>query len=379
MLGKTLLAFVMLGACHASHQLLTISKPSKGPSTKRDSRQSASRVSSSSKLPRDLLALLSRQQSVSKDDVASRSAHVESADANESNGHVSAGKTGKASKAANSDNGTRNSNNVSNDSDFVYVNLPLNEWTEFYFAEVGQLPFSRWQFTVPSNERCKLQVVDAYCTGDRFEAVSVTNAVPHNGRHRNRTVETPILATPPVPFDAKVAAQIRAGKNVNCTPYTTDPATAWSSSAWSKGERRLAAGDYRLILKPLLAPYGSGGAYVRVDCHAKDHIPRPYCSHGGSAIKLLNSQHPQSQLVTACSTLGLATLELTPENIAEARRVLLHCSGPNTQALVRSYNGDDYGGTVKLVLSVGDNEGIGSVTAMHEVAYPERILCVQPQ
>ena len=139
---------------------------------------------------------------------------------------------------------------------FVYPVLTPNQWTEFYFVEPNQLPFSRWSFSIAPAQNCSLQVVDSFCTGDRFTALRV---LPTG-------LQIPLLTTPPVPYNPRVAAAIRSGKNDTCEPFTTDPATAWDSSAWSKGQINLSSGDYKLIIKSVIAPYGSGGAFLRLAC-----------------------------------------------------------------------------------------------------------------
>ena len=262
---------------------------------------------------------------------------------------------------------TKSAQNVTID-DFVYVTLPLNQWTQFYFSEVGQLPFSRWTFDIPADQKCTLQVVDAYCTGDRFEAV----------RRLDSGVEVPLLSTPPVPFNPVVAEQIRLGSNVNCTPFTTDAATAWASSSWSKGEVALTQpGNYKLILKSLLAPYGSGGAYVRINCTGSSPTPVPsnVCSYGSSNIKYIRQTLPFTQQAAVCQSYGLRPLDVTQANIADARAVLLNCAGSGTRAWIASYNGDNYRQTVGLSLHASQLSEVGAITATPDSSPLEGVLC----
>lgn len=139
---------------------------------------------------------------------------------------------------------------------FVYTALTPNQWTEFYFVEPDQLPFSRWSFSIAPTKICSLQLVDSFCTGDRFTAIRL---LPTG-------LQIPLLTTPPVPYNPRIAASILSGKNDTCEPFTTDPAIAWNSSAWSKGQTKLSSGDYKLIIKSVIAPYGSGGAFLRLVC-----------------------------------------------------------------------------------------------------------------
>ena len=267
----------------------------------------------------------------------------------------------------------KSTNNVTID-DFVYVTLPLNQWTDFYFSEVGQLPYSRWIFDIPSDQKCTLQVVDGYCTGDRFEAT----------RRLDSGVEVPLLTTPPVLFNPVIAEQIRLGSNVNCTPFTTDPATAWSSSSWSKGEVALQPGNYKLIIKSLLAPYGSGGAYLRLNCrsHVNPYpisIPVPnnqnVCTYGSSSIKYIRQTISFSQQANVCYTYGLHPLDLTSDNIRDARNVLLNCAGAGARAWVASYNGDNYRGVVGLSLHATQFSEAGAISATPDASPLEGLLC----
>jgi hypothetical protein len=254
------------------------------------------------------------------------------------------------------------------DNAFVYTNLTANSWTEFYFIEPNQLPYSRWQFSVATGQQCTLQVTDAYCTGDRFQAVRV---------YSNDT-EGVLFDTPPVPYDPVVAAEIKAGNNVNCTPFTTDPATAWSSPSWSKNQQSLTAGSYRLILKPLLAPYGAGGAYVRLNCAstpAPTPVPAQTCTYNGSSIKYLNRQVAWNQIASVCSSAGLTPLAVTSANLEQSLQVLFNCGGSNARAWVGSYNGDTYEGRVGLFLHSGATMGSGGLTATPETNILYSVMC----
>lgn len=268
--------------------------------------------------------------------------------------------------------------------DFVYVTLPSNQWTEFFFSEVGQLPYSRWTFDIPKGQKCTLQVVDAYCTGDRFEAV----------RRLDSGAEVSLFSTPPVPFNPVIAEQIRQGANLNCTPFTTDAETAWSSSSWSKGEKSLKSGNYKLILKSLLAPYGPGGAYVRLSCSdcssgttttttttttspSSTYISNSQniCSFGSSGIKYIRQTLPYTQQANVCYTYGLRPLDVTTDNIRDARAVLLNCAGVGTRAWVASYNGDNYRGVVGLSLHASQFSDVGAITATPDESPLEGVLC----
>ena len=248
--------------------------------------------------------------------------------------------------------------------------MTANTWTEFYFIEPGQLPYSRWQFSIAAGQQCTLQVTDAYCTGDRFQAV----------RLLSDDTEEILFDTPSVPFNPTVAAQIRAGNNVNCTPFTTDAATAWSSPSWSKNQRALTAGNYRLILKPLLAPYGAGGAYVRLNCaNAPTPAPTPAptqtCTYNGSSIKYLNQQVTWNQIASACSSVGLIPLAVTTGNLEQSLQVLFNCGGANARAWVGSYNGDTYENRVGLFLHSGATMGSGGLSATPETTVLYSVMC----
>ena len=280
-------------------------------------------------------------------------------------------KKGKSSKASRS----KSAQNVTID-DFVYVTLPPNQWTQFYFSEVGQLPYSRWTFDIPSGQKCSLQVVDAYCAGDRFQA----------DRRLDSGVEVPLLSTPVVPFNPVIAEQIRQGGNVNCTPFTTDPATAWASSSWSKGQVALKkSGNYKLILKSLLAPYGSGGAFVRLACETSTPTAASttttttpssnVCSYGSSPIKYIRQTLPFTQQATACQSYGLRPLDVTQSNIQDARSVLLNCAGSGTRAWISSYNGDNYRGVVGLSLHATQLADVGAISATPDASPLEGVLC----
>lgn len=262
----------------------------------------------------------------------------------------------------------KSANNVTID-DFVYVDLPLNQWTQFYFSEVGQLPYSRWTFDIPATDKCSLQVVDSFCTGDRFEAT----------RRLDNGQEIPLLSTPPVPYNPAIAEQIRLGSTVNCTPFTTDAETAWASSAWSKGQVALQPGNYKLILKSLLAPYGSGGAFAKLDCQSTTPpTPAPsqgLCSYGSSSIKYVRQPSTFPQQASACKAYGLQPLAATTSNIKEAHDVLMNCAGVETRAWIASYNGDTYGGVVGLSLHATQMTENGAITATPDTAAIQGALC----
>lgn len=248
---------------------------------------------------------------------------------------------------------------------FVYTNLTANQWTEFFFAEPGQLPFSRWQFNIASGQNCTLQVTDAYCTGDQFQAV----------RLLGNNVEEVLFNTPPVPFDPVVAAQIKAGSNVNCTPFTTDAATAWASPSWSKNQIALGAGSYRLILKSLLAPYGSGGAYLQLNCNGSPTPSGNTCSYGSSKIQFLNQKVAWNQIASACSSVGLTPLAVTTGNLNDALSVLFSCGGAASQAWVGSFNGDTYQNQVGLYLLSGLTMGSGGLHATPDASLLYNVMC----
>lgn len=265
-------------------------------------------------------------------------------------------------------------NNVTID-DFVYVSLPLNQWTQFYFSEPGQLPYSRWTFDIPANQKCNLQVVDAYCTGDRFEA----------DRRLDNGQEVFLLSTPPVPYNPAIAEQIRLGSSVNCTPFTTDAETAWASSSWSKGQVALQPGNYKLILKSLLAPYGSGGAFVKLDCSSNPNptptptpapVPTNLCSYASSSIKYVRQSLPFPQLTVVCQSYGLKPFAATAGNIREARNVLMNCAGADSRAWIASYNGDNYGGAIGLSLHATSMSETGAITATPDTSATQGALCM---
>lgn len=266
---------------------------------------------------------------------------------------------------------TRSIKNVIIDN-FVYVTLPLNQWTEFFFAEVGQLPYSRWIFDTPSTEKCVLQVVDSFCTGDRFQATRFIEST---------NTEIPLLSTPPVPFNPVIAEQIRSGANVTCTPFTTEAEIAWASSAWSKGQVALESGsNYKLILKSLLAPYGSGGAFVRVSCQNYHPAPVPppnknVCTYGSGTIKYIRQALTFTQQAPVCQSYGFRPLDVTNANIREAREVLMHCAGVDTRAWISSYNGDNYRGVVGLSMHATKSPDAGSISATPDLSAQEGVLC----
>jgi hypothetical protein len=256
--------------------------------------------------------------------------------------------------------------------DFVYVDLPKNQWTEFYFSEVGQLPYSRWTFDIPANQQCTLQVVDAYCTGDRFEAT----------RRLDSGIEVPLLSTPPVAYDPILAEEIRLGANVNCTPFTTDAETAWTSSSWSKGQVLLTQpGNYKLILKSLLAPYGSGGAFVRLGCQSTPTptpTPTPsqnVCTYGSSSIKYIRQLTTFPQQSAVCQSFGYTSLAVTSSNIRDARNVLFNCAGSDSRAWIASFNGDNYGGAIGLIFHATALSETGAITATSDTSMLQGVLC----
>jgi hypothetical protein len=247
--------------------------------------------------------------------------------------------------------------------DFVYVSLTKNKWTEFFFSEVGQLPFSRWTFDISSGQKFTLQVVDSFCTGDRFEA----------SRRFDNGQEEILFSTPPVPFNPVIADEIRLGGNVNCTPFTTDAETAWASSSWSKGQRILEPGNYKLILKSLLAPYGSGGAFLRLACDAQEE--GKVCSYNSSPIKYIRQTLSFTQQIATCAAYGLQPLAVTSANIEEARSVLYNCAGDRTRAWIASYNGDNYRGVVGLSLHATQMAEVGAISATPDTSALEGVLC----
>lgn len=262
--------------------------------------------------------------------------------------------------------------------DFVYQNLPLNEWTQFYFSEVGQLPYSRWTFDTPANEICDLQVVDSFCAGDQFEA----------SRRLEGGQEQFLLSTPPVPYNPEIAEQIRLGSSENCSPFTTDPEVAWASSDWSKGQVRLQPGNnYQLILKSLLAPYGAGGAFVKINCQAALKSPNTnspattqnqalnLCSYNSSPIKYVRQSLTFPQLASVCQSYGLQPLAASLSNIKDARNVLMNCAGVESRAWIASYNGDNYGGVVGLSLHATQMSEMGSISATPDTSAIQGALC----
>ena len=92
-----------------------------------------------------------------------------------------------------------------------------------------------------------MTVTDAYCTGDQFEVFD-------NGTDIGPT-SIPGTST--------------------CTDYTTNPDTALASPKWSHGVFDLGPGSHSLTFKPIASPFGSGGAFFRVDS-----VPDFHVNHG---------------------------------------------------------------------------------------------------
>jgi len=310
--------------------------------------------------------------------------------------------------------------------EFVYTPLPLGEWTQFFFSETGQLPFSRWSFTVPAEKEalCQLQVTDSYCAGDRFEVNRVLSADSH--------LEELLFLTPVVTFDMVTASKIRDGKDAKCVPFTTDATTAWASSNWSKAQSHiLEEGGYRIVIRPLLTPYGSGGAYLRVNCmysakhqaqkqkeaarpSIQEDTPTPSlkakekreetkkenigqiessssdlesvaadcsstsqdldaCSVAGTAIQLV--RRPKATFrgqAHMCRLFGFKPLDLTTSNLQPALKVLLQCAGSKGRAWINTNQGKTCPNAGSLLVATDS-----SVASIIDDSAKEMVLCAE--
>ena len=159
------------------------------------------------------------------------------------------------------------------------VILPDGQWNEFSFGQVGEPPFLNLRFTIglmsgmigaqggnhPDVRKCYLEITDAFCPGDRFEAIELGP----DGVARN------ILTTPEVGYNPQVAQDICDGFPVQCANSTSNPEVAYHDSIWSNGRVLMAAGNHSVIIKSINSPYCSGAGFVRVRCSGQPMPPYP--------------------------------------------------------------------------------------------------------
>lgn len=114
---------------------------------------------------------------------------------------------------------------------------PGSGWQTFTFDGVNSFDFEG-PFTFTSGTPAVVSVTDAFCRGDQFRVYD--NAVP-------------IGDTSPVPVDTA------------CSPSVGNADAAFHDPAYSKGSFLVPAGPHSITIQAIVSPFGSGGAYLRVD------------------------------------------------------------------------------------------------------------------
>lgn len=153
---------------------------------------------------------------------------------------------------------------VDNGASEVYTNAPLTVnggWQSFSFGGVGNT-VSGSPFTYSAPVGTMIRIVDGFCYGDRF-SVEVT----------------PGTTTPVTPGATSLPGSSSCGGPSNGDAAFNDP--LMSSGCWF-----VDAGSQSVTVKMLSSPYGSGGAFIRVDTmNFANHQAKAQCaSHAGTDL-----------------------------------------------------------------------------------------------
>ncbi|MES2289338.1 MAG: PEPxxWA-CTERM sorting domain-containing protein [Pseudomonadota bacterium] len=120
-------------------------------------------------------------------------------------------------------------------------------WQTFYFGSTGSsiyAPSGDTTYTFSLAQAAELQVTDAFSIGDTFRFFNFGTAIGSTGA-----------------FNA-------AG------PATSDAATAFAGSSYSKMSVLLGPGNYSLTGIATASPYGGGGAFIQL-ARVENAIPEP--------------------------------------------------------------------------------------------------------
>lgn len=118
-------------------------------------------------------------------------------------------------------------------------------WTKFVFGGVGSTGTpSPYSFTAPAGG-ATVKVTDAFLFGDQFELFDFGSSLG--------------LTSAPGPGGSA----------------TEDPDVAYAIPDYSKGTFLLGAGNHEITIKPVLSPFGQGGAFFRADTGIPSPVPEP--------------------------------------------------------------------------------------------------------
>lgn len=120
----------------------------------------------------------------------------------------------------------------------------LGVWQYFSFGDVGSYAENTYEFT--TTETLSFFVTDAYAIGDRFEI-----------------------------FDSTTSLGLTSFVAVSGAHNISDAQTAYDSGYFSTGEFVVSAGTYSMNILTSISPYGSGGAFVKLDNSSTSPVPEP--------------------------------------------------------------------------------------------------------
>lgn len=281
------------------------------------------------------------------------------------------------------------------------MTLRPNVWTAFTFGRVGQPPYNFFNFNVGGTgdedgdegagdgdegyggwrpRRCSLEITDAYCPGDRFVVNRL--ALGDNGQ----MVETQLIETPAVPYDPAVARKICAGLPAQCALSTDNPDTAFASAHWSSGSARVGRGQYHVVVKPVLSPYCSGGAFIRLRCQQRPPHPPPtptpvppgnICAFTEGGMRVIRTAVPYSEAALICTANGMTLAQLNNNNFVPATDTAFQCTGAASVSWIASWNGVSYPGN-GLGLTTGQAAPGGAINLYNDGS-SHYVLCQETQ
>ena len=156
-------------------------------------------------------------------------------------------------------------------------------WTRFDFGDVGS---TAGPFTFTSAGPTVLKITDAFCAGDRFRVFD-------NGQLLGDTSAV-FLTLCGFPGE------------------TEDPDVANSSSYYTHGVFSLGAGSHSITIQPLASPFGSGGAFLRVDASGgQTSLAKPARWQNGVWTLGANLSYPTTTTSFAYGP-GLGSSAVTP-------------------------------------------------------------------
>lgn len=287
---------------------------------------------------------------------------------------------------------------------------PGDGWVPFQYGQVGQPPFNLMHLSVglltgqlggdqPGNfgpsqmgiyaaanyggrnggygqQRCYLEITDAFCPGDRFEVILLGK-----GGIGPQT----ILTTPVVPYNAQVAQEICDGLPVQCANSTANPEIAYYDPTWSSGRVLIRPGSSTIVIKPLASPYCAGAGFVRIRCMGHPRPPHPphpphppnptvLCNYteGGFRMVMTPVQGPQAGSV--CTSLGMKLADITNANFVASTNVAFKCSGPLSTSWIGTWNGQSWAGQQGLGLTVSTASPGGSINIYND-GVARNVLC----